>query len=373
MKFHINKMSEVKSRDQLREQIIFRISTGELASGQEMPSVRAMSRQLGISLNTISKVYSELARANWLVEHPGAHHSVVGRKDQVTVSLPVTDLDDLIDRTISLAQCHGFTLQELAARIRERLLEQPPDHFLVVSPERGIGDVMREEIRERIGYAPGSCGIQLLQQNPAMGIGAILIAPAYLIETLGFAPPHRRRVLPVAFSPLDGLFEVISKLSQPSMIGLLFVSGAGLKTVSGLVAPAIGKRHSIHLFLMERSDPKNDSQYRFRRYGLQEYQPADILKRRKSEPNAPEPQTEQPPDDSTVSAADLRCMDMLACDSITFPLVDHPRRFKYRLLNEQSLERIQVEAATLRGVMETVNKEEDARATQPRLDPAAGQ
>lgn len=364
MKFHINKQSEVKPHEQLREQIIFLISTGELPIGQEMPSVRALSRQLGISLNTISKVYSELVRANWLVEHPGAHHSVVRRKDRATMSLPVGDLDDLIDRTICLAQSHGFTLQELAERIRGRLLEQAPDHFLVVSPERGIGDVMCEEIRERIGYAPGSCGIQLLQQNPAMGIGAILIAPAYLIETLGFAPPHRRRVFPVAFSPLDGLIEVISQLSQPSMIGLLFVSGAGLKTINGMVAPHIGKRHSIHLFFMERSDPKDDSQYRFRRYGLEEYQPADILKRRKSDPHAPEPQMQQPPDDSAVSATDLRCMDMLVCDSITFPLIDHPRRFKFRLLTEQSLNRIEAEASTLPTVMQTGHQEQKARTTQ---------
>lgn len=349
MKFHIDKQSEITPHEQLREQIIFLISTGELAIGAEMPSVRALSRQLGISLNTVSKVYSELVRACWLIERPGAHHSVVERRDANTVLPPVADMDDLIDRTIGLARAHGYSLQQLAARIRWRLLEQPPDHFLVVEPDPGMGELMREEIRKRIGYASTTCGIHLLQQNPGIGIGAILITPAYLVDKLSSVPLHRCQVIPVEYAPLDKIISTISELTQPSMVGLLSVSGAGLKTVSGMIAPAIGKRHSIHLFLMERHDPKNGSQYSLRRYKLKEYHPADILKPAADEKTiewkAHDPKLEEHTDDSTVSAADLRGMDVLVCDSITSSLIHHPRQIKYQLLSEQSLDRIEAEAA----------------------------
>lgn len=357
MKFRINKQSEVRPHEQLREQIIFLISTGELAIGQEMPSVRALSRQLGISLNTVSKVYSELVRGRWLVERPGAHHLIVERKDLNSAPPPVADLNDLIDRTISLAQVHGYSLQQLAARIRARLLEQPPDHFLVVAPDPGMGELMCEEIRERIGYAPPACSIHLLQPNPGIGIGAILIAPAYLVETLGFVPPHRRWVLPVAFTPLDEIIATISQLKQPSMIGLTSVSSAGLKTVSGMFAPAVGTRHSIHLFLMERPDPKDRHQYHFRRYRAEEYHPGDILKpagiNMTAVSRTPEPKPEEHRSDNAVSAADLRCMDILLCDSITSSLIHHPRHIKYQLLSQQSLNRIEVEATNLPSVPRT--------------------
>lgn len=351
MKFRMDKKSEVRPHEQLREQIIFLISTGELAIGEEMPSVRGLARQLGISLNTVSKVYSELVRGRWLIERPGAHHLIVERKDATRASQPVADLDDLIDRTISHAQAHGYSLQQLAARIRGRLLDQPPDHFLVVAPDPGIGELMREEIRERIGYAPPACSIHLLQPNPALGIGAILIAPSYLVETLGFVPPHRRRVLPITYSPLHENIATISQLSQPSMIGLLSVSGAGLKTISGMIAPAVGTRHSIHLFLMERLDPKDDCQYRFRRYKPEEYHPEDILKpaaiNRTAASRSPEQKPEEPRGDNAISEADLRCMDILFCDSITSSRVHHPRLIKYQLLSEQSLNKIEAEAANL--------------------------
>lgn len=362
MKFHINKQSGVRPHEQLREQIIFLISTGELGIGTEMPSVRALSRQLGISLNTVSKVYSELVRGCWLIERPGAHHLVVERKEATKTPRPLADLDDLIDHTINLAHTHGYSLQQLAARIRKRLLEQPPDHFLVVAPDPGMGELMREEIRERIGYAPLACSSSLLQQNPAIGIGAILVAPAYLVDTLGFIAPHRRRLLPVTYSPLDPIIATITKLSQPSMIGVLSLSKAGLKTLSGMFAPVVGSRHSIHLFLVERLGAKQDGEYHLRRYRVEEYHRADILRPASDHTSAPEvtlPKLQDPRDDNSVSTADLRCLDVLACDSVAYALVQHPGRIRYQLLSEQSLNEIESEAGKL-----PQHKRQDAETPQ---------
>ena len=353
MRFHINKQSEITAHEQLREQIIFLISTGQLPIGEEMPSVRALSRQLGISLNTVSKVYSELVRGCWLIGRPGAHHIVVESKEANRASPPVADLDDLINRTLSLAHAHGYSLQQLAARIRERLLDQPPDHFLIVEPEPKMGEILRAEIRERIGYAPPSCGIRLLQQNPALGIGAVLITPTYLVDRLGFVAPHRRRILSVSYTPLDEVMATISKLARPSMIGILSVSGAGLKTLSCMTAPAIGKQHSLHLFLMERLDSEQSDQVRFRRYEIEEYHPENILKPasdgKTSASVVPKLILEEPNGDNAVLAADLRCMDILFCDSVAYSFTDHPGRIKYQLLSRYSLDRIAAEAANLAG------------------------
>lgn len=349
MKFHINKQSEISAHEQLREQIIFLISTGELAIGEEMPSVRSLSRHLGISLNTVSKVYSELVRANWLIEHAGTHHRVVERKDATGPSPPVTDLDYLIDNTIGLAQAHGYSLQQLAARLRQRLLEQPPDHLLIVAPDQGIGEIMREEIGSRIGYAPPVCGLDLLQQNPALGIGAVLITPAYVVERLRQFTTVRQRILPVSYTPLDELMLTISNLSQPSMIGWVSVSGAGLKTITGMVAPVIGDLHSSNLFLLESLDPAYPDQFRLRRYESGEYHPKDILKPAGEGTGAASstPEAKSACDGAEVGSADLRCMDLLFCDSVTGSLVHHQRCVTYKLLSDDSLDRIEAEAAAL--------------------------
>ena len=54
MEIRIDKKSEIPVRQQLAEQIIFAIATGELMPGQALPSVRALARQLKIHHNTLS-------------------------------------------------------------------------------------------------------------------------------------------------------------------------------------------------------------------------------------------------------------------------------------------------------------------------------
>ena len=61
MQIHINKESEVPARDQLRQQIIFLIATGQLSVGTELPSVGQLARRLKVHHNTISHAYSQLA------------------------------------------------------------------------------------------------------------------------------------------------------------------------------------------------------------------------------------------------------------------------------------------------------------------------
>ncbi len=370
MRFHINKKSELTHHAQLREQIIFLISTGELGVGSEMPSVRMLARQLGISFNTVSRVYSELVRAHWLSQRHGAHHMVVERRDFKTADQPI-DFDDLIDRATKLAQEHGYTLQQLAERIRTRLLEQPPTHFLVVAPDPGLGKLMSEEIKQKIGFAPPICECQLLQQNPALGIGAVLITPTYLIETLGSVPAHRRMILPVVFSPVEDLIKKVSLLKEPSMIGLVSISGAGMTTLAGMFAGVMDSQHSIHLFLMKTKDAHPETGYEFRRYELDEYETEDIL--RPPLPRAPSISagTNGGRHNQTLSAAvppsALLCIDLLICDSIAYSVLHGPRTLRYQLLSDLSLDRIEAQARILPGPH---NKAKTTDPLKPGVDRA---
>lgn len=350
MNLHIDKRSELTAYEQLREQIIFLISTGEISIGEEMPSVRGLARNLGVSLNTISKVYSGLVRGGWLIERPGAHHMVVEGKGRTDPTSTGKSLDALIDHTISLALRNGYSLQQLTDHLRNRLLEQSPDHLLIVEPDPGIGAVMREEIGQRIGVKPPTCGLTGLQQNRALRIGALLIAPVYMLERLGHSNVDRRRTLAVSYSPLDPVIRAISRLQDPSMVGFVSVSAAGLKTVSGMAAPAISSRHSSHMFLLETPDPNEPGRFTLRRFKVGDYRPTNILKRTR-ETAAPalsslEPRFAQT--NETVSAADLRCMDLLFLDSVAARLIDYPQAVRYPLLSENSLKMIEEAARTLR-------------------------
>ena len=56
---------------QLMDQIKFHIASGQLAPGDELPSTRALSADLGINPMTISKAYSYLEQEKVVERRPG--------------------------------------------------------------------------------------------------------------------------------------------------------------------------------------------------------------------------------------------------------------------------------------------------------------
>ncbi len=81
---------------QLIEQITLQVTGGRLAPGDEMPSTRNLSSQLGVNPMTVSKAYAQLERDGVLDRRPG-RPLVVGtlapaqartkKRDQVRESL----------------------------------------------------------------------------------------------------------------------------------------------------------------------------------------------------------------------------------------------------------------------------------------------
>ena len=56
---------------QLIEQIRLQVTGGQLAPGDEMPSTRNLSAQLGVNPMTVSKAYTQLEREGVLERRPG--------------------------------------------------------------------------------------------------------------------------------------------------------------------------------------------------------------------------------------------------------------------------------------------------------------
>jgi GntR family transcriptional regulator len=67
----IDPQSDVPVYRQLMEQVKFLIASGQLLPGDELPSTRTLSAELGVNPMTISKAYSYLERENVLERRPG--------------------------------------------------------------------------------------------------------------------------------------------------------------------------------------------------------------------------------------------------------------------------------------------------------------
>lgn len=62
--------------EQLREALIARIASGELAPGSKLPAVRALAAELGLAANTVARSYKELEAAGF-VQTRGRNGTVV--------------------------------------------------------------------------------------------------------------------------------------------------------------------------------------------------------------------------------------------------------------------------------------------------------
>ncbi len=73
----LNFQSEVPIYQQICNQIIYWISTGELKPGEKLPTVRGLAEEAGINSMTVSKAYQQLKAEGYLVTE---------RRNGVTVS-----------------------------------------------------------------------------------------------------------------------------------------------------------------------------------------------------------------------------------------------------------------------------------------------
>lgn len=63
----INEYSDVPIYLQIRNQIVMGISSGELSAGEQLPTVRALSMEIGINTMTVSKAYQILKSEGYIM------------------------------------------------------------------------------------------------------------------------------------------------------------------------------------------------------------------------------------------------------------------------------------------------------------------
>ena len=115
----IDLQSRVPLYEQLQEQIIRLSMPGILDENQQLPSVRALAREVGVNPNTVAKAYQQL-------EQQGIIYTVSGRGSFVSPdvlslqSLRQAALQEVLD-AVDKALSRGVSPQQLLDAIRQQL------------------------------------------------------------------------------------------------------------------------------------------------------------------------------------------------------------------------------------------------------------
>jgi DNA-binding transcriptional regulator YhcF (GntR family) len=313
MDIALNKGGDVPLHQQLAEQIVFSITTGRLRTGQQLPSVRSLARQLEIHHNTVSKAYQNLVGRGWLTHQRGSRIFVGARPK---AKMGDATLDDLIDQTIRHAREKGYSLKALREKVLERLTSEPPEGVIIVEDEPELAKIISSEIHSAVGEQVDFCSVREFANYPGMAVGTQVIAMDYALQILPASSRARGRpYMPLILSSAEEQVAVIRNLKQPSVIGIASVSRRLLKTAEGLLAPIISDQHQLKTFLLV------------------------------------------PPEHS-----DLRGVDVMFCDSLAMPLVRCRNKSHYRLIAQTCLEDL---AAILKpSVSQNTGRRKNARANR---------
>ncbi|UCH83259.1 MAG: GntR family transcriptional regulator [Candidatus Latescibacterota bacterium] len=117
---------------QIMDQVKFHVASGLLNAGDELPSTRALSSELGINPMTISKAYSYLEREGVVERRPGRPLVVKAFETNQIHDNRINQLRESLAATVTIAKQLGIRNDEAIAVFRE-LLEneanpQAPDN-----------------------------------------------------------------------------------------------------------------------------------------------------------------------------------------------------------------------------------------------------
>jgi GntR family transcriptional regulator len=106
---------------QIVQQVREAVARGRLLPEERLPSVRELSRTLVVNPNTVARAYSELEREGLLNTRQGLGVFIAAPKNELTKKARKERLFELLDRLLTEAVCLGFTADEVAAAVDERV------------------------------------------------------------------------------------------------------------------------------------------------------------------------------------------------------------------------------------------------------------
>ena len=115
----IDLQSRVPLYEQLQEQIIRLSMLGILDENQQLPSVRALAREVGVNPNTVAKAYQQLEQQGiiYTVSGRGSFVSPDGLSLQSLRQAALQEVLDAVDKALS----RGVSPQQLLDAIRQQL------------------------------------------------------------------------------------------------------------------------------------------------------------------------------------------------------------------------------------------------------------
>ena len=113
----IRNTGETPIYDQITRQVQTLILTGALCEGEALPSMRALAKDLRISVITTKRAYEELERDGFITTVPGKGCFVAPRNLELVRENALRQVEEYLQKAVECARLGGVT----AGEVRETL------------------------------------------------------------------------------------------------------------------------------------------------------------------------------------------------------------------------------------------------------------
>lgn len=106
---------------QIIDQIKFGIASGNLKTGEQLPTVRSLAVQLKVNLNTIAKAYKELEILSILDTQQGSGTFINANGIVLSDEEKQRKLQDICKEFLTVAYTYGFSKEEVIAELQNNI------------------------------------------------------------------------------------------------------------------------------------------------------------------------------------------------------------------------------------------------------------
>ena len=123
MKVIVSNQSELPIYVQIKEQIKEQIMNGTIPEGETLPSIRQLAKNLGISVITTARAYSELEQEGFVAARQGKGSVVLPRDNEMVREQYLKRIEQAFETAIENARYAQIQKEELVG-ILEALLHE---------------------------------------------------------------------------------------------------------------------------------------------------------------------------------------------------------------------------------------------------------
>jgi len=231
---HLDKTAPLPLAEQLANELLRRIVTGELKASEKLPTERDLAEHLGIARGTVKRAYTRLSDLGAIAAVQGSG-SYVRENGSLLEETQKKEAAEALAVTISRLRDMGFSDKEIWSLVRLQLRPQDAGRkitVMVLSNNHGI----LSELEAQLSYLTGRDGVNyalsfttldsiISSSNPIellLGYDLIIATSVDYHDTLALTPMYQHKIIEVTLATRTRTLIELGDLPRDKPLSIVY-------------------------------------------------------------------------------------------------------------------------------------------------------